>query len=189
MRSKKSLHHSDTGLFFFFLAIICVTFSSVHFSLVAQSCPSLCNPMDCSLPGFPVHQFPEFTQTHVHWVGDICNHLILCCPLLLPSIFPSIRVFSSESVLHTCVMLCSLIYSKFINSYSKTYCHSQYHVLVTTHSLWAQSFTSLYPLIWPQPRLCLLELHHLWILHSCLPLLSWYGRYPERKEAVPLPSY
>ena len=41
-------------------------FSSVHFSSVAQSCPSLCNRMDCSLPGFPVHQLPEFTQIHVH---------------------------------------------------------------------------------------------------------------------------
>ena len=76
-------------------------FTSVHFSSVAQSCPSLCNLMDCSTPGLPIHhQLPELTQTHVHWVGDTSNHLILCRPLLLPpSIFPSIRVFSSESVL------------------------------------------------------------------------------------------
>ena len=41
------------------------------FSSVAQSCPTLWNPMDCSTPGLPVHlQLPEFTQTHVHWVGD-----------------------------------------------------------------------------------------------------------------------
>ena len=40
-------------------------------SEVAQSCPTLCDPMDCSTPGLPVHhQFPEFTQTHVHQVGD-----------------------------------------------------------------------------------------------------------------------
>ena len=40
---------------------------SVHFSSVAQSCPTLCDPMDCSTPGLPVHhQLPEFTQTHVH---------------------------------------------------------------------------------------------------------------------------
>ena len=46
-------------------------FSSVQFNSVAQSCPALCYPMDCSMPGLPVyHQFPEFTQTHVHWVGD-----------------------------------------------------------------------------------------------------------------------
>ena len=40
---------------------------SAHFSSVTQSCPTLCDPMDCSTPGFPVHhQLPEFTQTHVH---------------------------------------------------------------------------------------------------------------------------
>ena len=44
--------------------------------------------------------FSEFAQVHVHWIGDAIQHLILCCPLrLLPSIFPSIRVFSNESVL------------------------------------------------------------------------------------------
>ena len=42
-----------------------------QFSSVAQSCPTLCDPMNCSTPGLPVHhQFLEFTQTHVHWVGD-----------------------------------------------------------------------------------------------------------------------
>ena len=58
--------------------------------------------MDCSTPGLPVqHQLPEFTQTHAIELVMPSNHLILCCPLLLPhSIFPSIRVFSSESALH-----------------------------------------------------------------------------------------
>ena len=47
------------------------TISSVQFSHVTQSCPTLCNPMNLSMPGLPVHhQLPEFTQTHVHWVGD-----------------------------------------------------------------------------------------------------------------------
>ena len=42
-----------------------------QFSSVTQSCLTLCDPMDCSMSGFPVHhQLPEFTQTHVHWVGD-----------------------------------------------------------------------------------------------------------------------
>ena len=72
------------------------------FSLVTQSCPTLCGPMDCSTPGLPVHhQLPELTQTHVHQIGDAIqpSHL-LCRPLLLlPSIFLSIRVFSNESVL------------------------------------------------------------------------------------------
>ena len=46
-------------------------FQSVQFSSVAQSCPALCDPMNCSTPGLPVHhQLPEFTQTHVHRVSD-----------------------------------------------------------------------------------------------------------------------
>ena len=57
--------------------------------------------MDCSMPGFPVHhQPPESTQIHLHWVLMPSNHLILCLPLLLlPPIFPSIKVFSNESAL------------------------------------------------------------------------------------------
>ena len=74
---------------------------SVHFSSIAQSCLTLCDPMDCSTPGFPAHhQLPEFTQTHVHRVSDAIHYLILCHPLLLlPPIPPSIRVFSNESTL------------------------------------------------------------------------------------------
>jgi len=50
---------------------MCFQFSSVQFSSVAQSCTTLCDPMDHSTPSLPVHhQLPEFTQTHVHWVGD-----------------------------------------------------------------------------------------------------------------------
>ena len=72
-----------------------------HFSSVTQSCLTLCDPMDCSMPGLPVHhQLPEFTRTHVHWVGDAIQPAHLCHPLLPPSIFPSIRVFSNESFLH-----------------------------------------------------------------------------------------
>ena len=57
--------------------------SSVQFSSVAQLCPNLCNPMDCSTPGFPVHhQLPELAQTYVHLVSDVIqpSH-----PLLSPS--------------------------------------------------------------------------------------------------------
>ena len=66
---------------------------------VAQSCPTLCDPMNCSTPGLLVHhQLPEFTQTHVHRVSDAIQPSHLCRPLLLlPPIPPSIRVFSSES--------------------------------------------------------------------------------------------
>ena len=72
-----------------------------QFSSVAQLGLTLCDPMDCSIPGFPVlHQLLELAQTHVQKLVMPSNHLIFCCPLLLlPSIFPSFRVFSSESVL------------------------------------------------------------------------------------------
>ena len=71
-----------------------------HCCSVTNLCPTLCDSMDGSTPGFLVlHCLPEFAQIHVHWIGD-ANHLILCCPLLfLPSTFPSIRVLSSESAL------------------------------------------------------------------------------------------
>ena len=47
------------------------THNRLQFSSVAQSCPTLCSPMDCNMPGLPVHhQLLEFTQTYVHWVGD-----------------------------------------------------------------------------------------------------------------------
>ena len=62
----------------------------------------LSDNMDCSTPGLSVlHHLPEFAQTHVHRSAMPSNHLILCHPLLLPpSIFPSIKVFTNESVLY-----------------------------------------------------------------------------------------
>ena len=94
--------------FFFFFWSKCqswvLTFS-VNFSSVTQSCPSLCDPMDCGTPGLPVHhQLQEFTQYRCQGltIESVMpsNHFILCHPLLLlPSIFPSIRVFSNDSVL------------------------------------------------------------------------------------------
>ena len=72
---------------------------SVQFSSVTQSCPTLCDPMDCNSPGLPVHhQLPGLLMSTESVMPS--NHLILCFPLLLPpSIFPSISVFSDESVL------------------------------------------------------------------------------------------
>ena len=77
------------------------TFVSVQFSSFSQSCPTLCDPMDCSTPGLPVHpQFPEFTQTQVHRVSDAIQS---SHPLSSPSP-PTFNLsqhqgFSSESVL------------------------------------------------------------------------------------------
>ena len=68
--------------------------------LVAQSCQSLRDPMDCSTPGFPVlHSLPEFAQTHVLWVSDAILTISSYPFLLLPSILPRIRVSSKESTL------------------------------------------------------------------------------------------
>ena len=77
-------------------------FSSVWFSSVAQSCPTLCDLMNRSIPGFPVHhKLLEFTQTTSIDSVMLSSHLILCHHiLLLPPIPPSIRVFSNESTLH-----------------------------------------------------------------------------------------
>ena len=74
---------------------------SVQFSSVAQSRPTLCDPMNRSTPGLPVHhQLPEFTQIHVYRVNDaIQPSHPLSSLLLLPPIPPSIRVFSNESTL------------------------------------------------------------------------------------------
>ena len=72
-----------------------------HSSSVTHSCPTLCNPMDCSTPGLPAHRNSRSLLKIISNESVMPpNHLILCHPLLLPpSIFPSIRVFSNESVL------------------------------------------------------------------------------------------
>ena len=73
-------------------------FSSVR--SVIQSCLNLCDPMDCSMPGLPVlHHLLELAQTHVHWVNDAVQPSHPLLPLFLPSVFPSIRVFSNELAL------------------------------------------------------------------------------------------
>ena len=80
---------------------LCLFNLHAEFSSVAQSCPTLCDPMYYSTPGSPVHhQLLELDQTHVHRAGDANqpSHP-LSSLLLLHSIFPSIRVFSNESVL------------------------------------------------------------------------------------------
>ena len=73
---------------------------SVQFGSVAKSCPTLCDPVDCSTPGFPVHHhLPDLLKIMSIKSVMPSNHLVLCHPLLLPSIFPSIRDFSNESAL------------------------------------------------------------------------------------------
>ena len=94
-------HHQET--LFKFLDLLCILRINHYsqFSSVTQSCQTLCDPMDYSTPVFPVHhQLSEFTQIMSIELVMPSNYLILCHPLFLPpSIFPSIRVFTNESVL------------------------------------------------------------------------------------------
>ena len=85
--------HSHFDLHCSYLCII--SFHWVQISSVAQLCPTLCDPMDCSTPGLPVHhQLPEFTQTHIHWVSDAIkpSH-----PLLSPSP-PALNLFQHQDL-------------------------------------------------------------------------------------------
>ena len=76
-------------------------YHSVQFSSVTQSCPTLCDTMNCSTPGLPVHSWSSLRLTSIESVM-LFSHLILCRPLLLlPPIPPSIRVFSNESTLYS----------------------------------------------------------------------------------------
>ena len=93
--STRLFKSKNTGVFYSSLSSI---FCPFRCGSVAKLCSTLWNPMDCSTPGSLVlHYLPEFAQIHVRWVSDTI-YLILCHPLLLlPSVFPSIRVFTSES--------------------------------------------------------------------------------------------
>ena len=85
-----------------FFSLLQKVIPSVQFSSVAQSCPTLCDLMNHSLPGLPVHH-QLLSSLKLMSIKSVMpsNHLILCCPLfLLPPIPPSIRVFSNESILH-----------------------------------------------------------------------------------------
>ena len=142
--------------------------------------------MDCSTPGFPVlHHLPELAQTHVLWVGD-ANHLILCCHLLLPpSIFPSIRAFSSESAVH-------IRWPKYWSFSFSTSPSNEYSGLIffridwfdlllskglsrtfSSTTVWKHQFFGSQPSIWSNSHICtwLLEQPSLW-LYGCL-LAKW----------------
>ena len=79
-----------------------ISYSPAEISSVTESCLTLCDPMDCSSPGLlSITNSQRLLKLMSIESVMLSNHLILCCPLLLlPSIFPSIRVFSNESVLH-----------------------------------------------------------------------------------------
>ena len=90
-------HNLLLSLFFLLLLI----FPFACCCSVSKLSLTLCDFVDCSMPGYPVlHYLLELAQTHVHWVSDAIQHFIFCRPLLLlPSVFPSIRVCSNKSAL------------------------------------------------------------------------------------------
>ena len=105
-RTEATEHTHSTYIDIFNIFSYLIKFQKFHCCYsFAKLCPTLCDPMDCSTPGFPVlHYLQEFAQTHSIKSVIPSNHLILCRPLLLlTSIFPSIRVFSNESAL--CIRL------------------------------------------------------------------------------------
>ena len=84
----------------FFQSIFFTSFVKFYYCYsVSKSCPTLCDPTDCSMPSSYVLQqsLLKFMSTESVMLQ---NHLIVCCPLLFPSILPSIRVFSNELALH-----------------------------------------------------------------------------------------
>ena len=105
--------------------------------------PTLCDPMDYSTPGFPVfHYLLEFAQTHVIELMMPSNYLILCCPLLLlPSMFPSIRVFSSESALR-------IRWPKYWSLSFSISPSSEYSGLIPSRMDWAATFYETVNLPW-----------------------------------------
>ena len=107
-RWKKFLVHSLSLSSIFLHLIYWIIIANILTGLIKcllfsiQSCQTLCDPMDCSMPGFPVFIISQ-NLLKLMFIELIMpsNYLILCCPLLfLPSVFPSIRVFSNESALH-----------------------------------------------------------------------------------------
>ena len=88
---------------------------------VAKSCPTLCDPMDCSLPGFPSpHHLPEFAQVHVHWIGDVIQP---SCPLLptSPPAFSPFQLQGLSSELVVCIRWANYWSFSFSISPSKQY--------------------------------------------------------------------
>ena len=83
--------------------ILFIEASSVQFSSVAQSCPTRCGPMNHSTPGLPGHhQFLEFTQTHVHWVGDAIQPSSSVVPFSCSQSFPASESFQMNQLFASC---------------------------------------------------------------------------------------
>ena len=102
-RDRTQVSHIAGGFFTIWATRGAQIDASVQFSSVTQSCSALCDPMDCSTPGLPVHhQLPEFTQTHVHWVGDAIqpSHPLLSTSPLALNLSQHQGLFKWVSSLH-----------------------------------------------------------------------------------------
>ena len=135
---------------------------------VTKLWPTLCEPVDCSMPGFPVlHYLPEFAQTHVHCVDDVIQPPPLFSLLYLPSSFPSSRVFSNESAF--CIRW---------PKYWRRANHFSILALRTPWTVWKGKNTTgvgchfLLQRVFPTQRRNLPLLHCQWILH---PWATWEG--------------
>ena len=132
----------------------------LQFSSVTQSCLTLFDPMDCGTPGFPVyHQLPEFTQTHVHWVGDAIQ---LSHPLSSPWVSEVSEVAQSCPTLGN-PMDCSLPGSSI---------HGIFQARVLEWGAIAFSRRSSRPRDWTRLQHCRQTLYHLSHQGSCIPLLD-----------------
>ena len=101
------------------------------FSSVAQLCPTLCNPMSCGIPGFPVHQqLPELVQTHVHRVSDAIqpSH-----PLLSPSP-PAVNLSQFQGLSNESVLL--ICWSKYWSFSFSISCSNEYSGLISFRIDW-----------------------------------------------------
>ena len=108
----------------------------VYFSSVAQSCPTLCNLMDCNTPGLPVHhQLPEFTQTHVHWVGDAIQPSSHPLSSSSPPTFNLSQHICTHTHTYWYVTMCIHIKLNIV------------HITISNHNLYSMDHSSLLPLL------------------------------------------
>ena len=147
---------------------------------VLQSCPTLCDPMDCSTPGFPVFYYLlKFAQTHVYWVVMSSNHLIFWHPLLLlPSIIPasgsfpmshlftsggqSIGVSASASVLPINIQNWFLLGLNGLILLSKGFSRDFSKITIQRHQ-----FFGAQPSLWSNSHI------HTWLLEKTTALTTW----------------
>ena len=149
---------------------------------VAKLCLTLCNPMDCNMPGFPVlHYFLELAQIHVHWGSDVTQSShALPPPFILPSTLPSIRVFSSELALRIrCPNYWSFSFSiSPSNKYSGLISlrmdwldllavQGTLKSLLQHHNL-KHPFFGTQPALWSNSHICIWSLEKLWLYRPLL---------------------